>query len=96
MNFGANLRKLREAKKITLRKLAFQCDVSPTYMSKIERGEMKPPSADTIGRIATQLGVNGDLMALEAGKIPQWMKDLLLTDGASCAQAMREIKQLKE
>ena len=96
MGFGKNLRKLREAKDTTLRQFAMQCDVSVTYMSKIEREDFPPPSAQTIQRIADVLGIDGDLMALGAGKIPEWMKDILFTEGAACAEAMREIKAERE
>ena len=95
MGFGTNLRKLREAKDISLRQFAMRCDMSGTYLSKIEREEFKPPSANMILRIADELGVDGDLMAVEAGKIPKWMKDLMLIEGAACVAAMREINELR-
>ena len=91
MAFGANLRKLREATGITLNSFAARCDISGTYLSKIEREAFPPPSAKTIQRIADNLGIDGDIMALEAGRIPEWMRTLLITEGIACAEAMRHI-----
>ena len=93
MGFGTNLRKLREAKNVSLRRFAMNMDISSTYLSKIEREAFPAPSAKTIQKIAEQLGIDGDLMAVEAGKIPEWMKDLMLTEGAACVAAMRQIAE---
>ena len=43
-SFGATVRRLREEKKIGLRKFAQMVGMSPTYLSKVERDEFKPPS----------------------------------------------------
>ena len=94
MGFGTNLRKLREAKGITLRQFAKDCELSATYLSRIEKEQFPPPSANTIQRIADQLGVDGDLMTLYAGKIPDWIKDLLSKKGDACVAALREINGL--
>ena len=48
VNFGEKIRILREAKGISQRQLAMQLDITPTYMSKIERGEFQPPSEEVI------------------------------------------------
>jgi len=39
MSFGALVRREREAKEIGLREMAKKIGVSPTYLSKIERGD---------------------------------------------------------
>lgn len=93
MSFGEELRSLRELKGISLRALAGKCEISPTYLSKVETDKMKPPSASTIARIANELGVDGDLMAIDAGKIPDWMKELLLKEGVVCLDFMRKLKE---
>jgi transcriptional regulator with XRE-family HTH domain len=93
MSFGEELRSLRELKGVSLRGLARKCEMSPAYLSRIENGKQGSPSASTIARLAAELGLDGDLMAIEAGKIPEWMKDLLLKEGAACLAAMREIEK---
>lgn len=67
--FGERVRYLREARHITLRRFADMIDVSPTFVSKMERGEFKPPGEATIVAIAEVLGQNKDEMLAMAGKL---------------------------
>ena len=69
--FGSRIRELREAKlqedprRFTLRQFAVAVGISPTFLSKVERGEFDPPAADKIIKMAELLGVNADeLLAL--------------------------------
>jgi transcriptional regulator with XRE-family HTH domain len=55
--FGENLRKLRKAKKLSLRKLAALCDVDHSDINKFERGE-KNIRVLTIIELSIGLGVN--------------------------------------
>jgi hypothetical protein len=47
-SFGALVRREREAKEIGLREMAKRIGVSPTYLSKIERGDFGPPAEDRV------------------------------------------------
>src|SRR5687768_11701065 len=67
--FGARVRELREAKGIGLRKFAKLVGVTPTYLSKIERGEFAPPAEDKVVAIAKALDVNPDEMLALAGRV---------------------------
>ena len=54
--FGKKVRELREVKlktnpKFTLRQFAAAVGISPTFLSKVERGEFDPPAADKIMKI---------------------------------------------
>ena len=55
-SFGGTVRRLREARKIGLRKFAQRVGMSPTYLSKVERDEFNPPSEEKIKAIAKALG----------------------------------------
>jgi len=92
MEFGTKIRELREAKGISLRKFAIDCGVSATYQSKIERGDFKPPSAEVISRMAGVLGLNIDVTALEAGKIPEWIKEVLYSKPEESVEVLRGLK----
>ena len=60
--FENRIREIREQKKMTLKQIAEQVEISVPYLSDIERGNRRGSSA-TIGRIAEALGVNpGDLL----------------------------------
>ena len=59
MAFGSYLRTVRERARVadaafSLRKVAQRVGVEPAYLSKVERGDVAPPSEDTI-RLRPQL-----------------------------------------
>lgn len=56
-NFGLNVRRQREAQKLTQEALAEKASLHPTYVSGIERG-VRNPSLLIIARIATGLGIS--------------------------------------
>ena len=51
-NFGEFLQKKREAKQITLRKMAEMLKMSAPYLSDIEKGRRNPPEMDKMDQIA--------------------------------------------
>lgn len=51
-NFGEFLQKKREAKQITLRKMAEMLKMSTPYLSDIEKGRRNPPEMDKLDQIA--------------------------------------------
>lgn len=44
MEIGKTIRELREERKLTLEALAFEVNVTPSYISRIERGERRLPN----------------------------------------------------
>jgi len=56
VSLGLNVRKLREANKLTQEKLAERAELDPTYISGIERGK-RNPGIKNVARIAKALGV---------------------------------------
>jgi transcriptional regulator with XRE-family HTH domain len=69
-SFGALLRREREAKEIGLRDMARQIDVSPAYLSKVERGDFAPPAEGKVRAIAVILGQDADDLLLLSGRVP--------------------------
>ena len=59
-NFGEFLQKKREAAQITLRGMATKLDVSPSYLSDIEKGRRNPPEMDKLDLIANILHLSDD------------------------------------
>ena len=64
--FGAYLRKRREellkgSSDYSVRKVAARIEIQPSYVSKVERGEVAPPSEATIVRWAEALGEDPDV-----------------------------------
>jgi transcriptional regulator with XRE-family HTH domain len=67
--FGARIRALREGQQISLRKFADKVGISPTYLSKIERGDFPPPGEETVKRFAEALDQDPDELLALAGKV---------------------------
>jgi HTH-type transcriptional regulator, competence development regulator len=107
--FGDRIRELREKRKLTdpnfsLRKFAKAVDISPTFLSRIERGEFDPPKADKIIRMAELLGIDADQLLALANKVdpelteiiqekPQAVADFLRTTRGMSAGRLREITE---
>ncbi len=107
--FGDRIRELREERKRTdpnfsLRKFAAAVEISPTFLSRIERGEFDPPAADKIIRMAELLGIDVDQLLALANKVnpelteiiqekPQAVADFLRTTRGMSAERLREITE---
>lgn len=61
-SFGETLRELRTAQDLGLRETAMKVGISPAYLSRIERGKEKPPSADVIKSLARVLAADPDVL----------------------------------
>lgn len=60
---GRHIKDIRSAKGLTQAELAEKIDVSPPFVSKIERG-VKHPSLETLISIASSLGTTIDVLLL--------------------------------
>lgn len=67
--FGNKARKLREVLGISQRQCAFKIGITPTYLSKIERGEFQPPSEDIIKKMAEIFNYDSDELLSYADKV---------------------------
>jgi len=97
MTFGNYLRetrcKLCEAdKKYSLRQTAQRIGVEPAYLSKIERGEVAPPSEATICRLAQDLNVDADVLLAMAGKVSKDLQDIIRQRPQLFADLIRQLK----
>jgi len=64
-SFGKYIREVREElreerQEYSVRKVAGRLGVQPSYLSKVERGEVAPPSEATIVRLAAELEQDAD------------------------------------
>jgi len=70
--FGPYIKQKREqlgGKSNSLRKVAEDVNIEPSYLSKIERGLVAPPGEEAITRIAHRLNLDKDITLAVAGKI---------------------------
>jgi transcriptional regulator with XRE-family HTH domain len=82
MTFGRYLRRKREGlkrrdKSYSLRQVARRIGVEPAYLSKVERGEVAPPSEEKILRLAGELDEDPDLLLAMAGKVSSDLKRII-------------------
>jgi transcriptional regulator with XRE-family HTH domain len=81
--FGSYIRQLRESKSMTGTELARQLGRNPSYISKIERGEVPPPGEFIIQKLAEIFGQEPETLLLMANKLStESMSILQLKPGA--------------
>jgi transcriptional regulator with XRE-family HTH domain len=69
MTFGEHIRQWREERGVGLRRFAKAIGVSPTFVSKMERGEGPVPGEKTIRKMAVYFGKNPDELLAMADKV---------------------------
>lgn len=95
--FGKQVRGKREALNrekdgFSVRKLAARVGVQPSYLSKVERGEVAPPSEATIRRLADALGEDPDVLLALAGKVSADLREVIVKRPQVFAELLRELK----
>ncbi len=90
--FGERVRRKRMEKQITLRKFAEMIEVSPTYVSQIERDEFDPPPENRIKAMAEILGENMDELLALAKRVPSDLPAILQKHPKEVATFLRTAK----
>jgi transcriptional regulator with XRE-family HTH domain len=93
-SFGTLVRQEREAREIGLREMAQKIGVSPTYLSKIERGEFDPPAEDKVRKIAEIIDHDPDELLALAGRVASDLTDIILKRPREMADFLRAAKGL--
>ena len=97
MTFGKYIRTVREERLIkdrsfSVRQLAQRIGVEPSYLSKIERDHVAPPSEAAITRLAQELGEDPDLLLAMAGKVSSDLQHIILHRPQLFAELLRQLK----
>jgi len=79
-------------KGFSLRQVARRIGVEPAYLSKIERGDMPPPSEATTIRIAKELNEDPDVLLAMAGKVSSDLQEIIRKRPRLFADLIRELK----
>lgn len=95
--FGEYIRQVRETllvsdRSFSLRQVAQRVGIEPAYLSKVERGEVAPPSEMTICRIAEELGQDGDVLLAMAGKVSKDLLDIIRKRPQLFAELLKQLK----
>lgn len=100
-SFGEFLRKAREglqakSPEYSVRRVAGRVGIEPSYLSKVERDEVPPPSEDTIRRLAKELDADVDVVLALAGKVSSDLQEVIRKRPVLFAQIIRELKDLPQ
>ena len=96
-SFGRHVRKTRlrlqaENPRYSLRQVALRSGIKPTYLSRLERGELDPPSEVTTKRLAEELGEDPDVMLALAGKVSSDLQEIIRKRPQLFAALIRQLK----
>jgi len=94
--FGKIIRSLRAQKNISLRKFACAVSMSPTYLSKVERGEFPPPAESKVVAIAKALDKDPDEMLGLAGRVASDLLEIIRKRPQEMASFLRNINALPD
>jgi len=95
--FGDHVRGQREElrrkdKRFSLRQVAQRVGIEPAYLSKIERGDMSPPSEETTVRLAKELGEDPDVLLAMGGKVSSDLQEIIRRRPRLFADLIRQLK----
>lgn len=97
MNFGSYIRERREVlksedRRYSVRQVAQRIEVEPAYLSKIERGEVAPPSEAKIKALADELAEDPDFLLAMAGKVSSDLQEIIRKRPKLFADLIRQLK----
>jgi len=101
MIFGEYLRKAREQRRgddrrFSVRQVAQRIGIEPAYLSKIERGDVAPPSEQTIRKLAVDLGEDADVLLAMAGKVSSDLQAIIRERPQLFADLIRQMKEMPD
>ena len=82
MTFGEHIRQWREEQGVGLRRFAKAVGVSPTFVSKMERGLGPLPGEETIRKMAHILGDDPDALLAMADKVAADVQAIIIKEPA--------------
>ncbi len=99
--FGKYVRKHRETLResnaqYSVRGVARKIGVQPSYLSKVERGDVGPPSEATIQRLAKELDADSDVLLALAGKVSNDLQEVIRKRPKLFSQLIRELKKVPD
>jgi HTH-type transcriptional regulator, competence development regulator len=103
MTFGEHVRERRLALErergrsdFSLRQVASRIQVQPSYLSRIERDDVKPPSEEKVKELAAVLEEDPDLLLAMAGKLSTDLKEIINKRADVFADLIRQLKTVPD
>lgn len=99
--FGDFVRKCREAlreqdDRFSVRQVAQRIGVEPSFLSKVERDEVPPPSEAKIVALARELGQDPDVLLALAGKVSSDLQDAIRRRPEVFSSLIRELRRMPD
>jgi len=99
--FGPYIRDRRETlrrddPRFSVRQVADRIGVEPSFLSKVERDEVPPPSEEKIVALARDLGEDADVLLAMAGKVSSDLQRVIRKRPELFAALIREMKNLPD
>ena len=99
--FGSYVRNRRlslndKQPQFSLRRVAMTIGVTPSFLSKVERGDLPPPSEETVKKLAGVLMENQDVLLALAGKVSSDLREAIMKRPQLFAELIRQIKDAPE
>ena len=99
--FGRFIRECRESLKredpgYSVRRVAQRMGIQPSYLSKVERDEVSPPSEETTRKLAHELNVDSDMLLAMAGKVSTDLQDVIRKRPELFAELIRGLKEVPD
>ena len=94
---GETIRERRESLRgayhdaYSLRRVAQRIGIQPSYLSKVERGEVAPPGEETTRKLAAELNLNPDELLALGGKVSSDIPRARAREGRSWGNKTREV-----
>jgi HTH-type transcriptional regulator, competence development regulator len=100
-SFGDYLRQARERlgesdRTYSLRQVAARCEITPAYLSRVERGDVAPPGEETLVKLADDLGEDRDVLLALAGKISGDLREAIMKRPQLFAELIRQIRNMPD
>lgn len=100
-SLGTFLRERRESlrahdRRYSVRQVAERVGIQPSYLSKVERGDVSPPSEETLVRLARELDVDADLLLAMAGKVSSDLLEVIRRRPLLFGELIRQLKDLPD
>ena len=97
-HFGVAVRETRERlrqrdRRYSLRQVAQRVGVEPAYLSKIERGDVAPPSEAMTKRLARELGEDPDVLLALGGKVSSDLQEIIRRRPKLFAELLRQLRE---
>jgi transcriptional regulator with XRE-family HTH domain len=101
LSFGSFIRRVREGlregdRAYSVRQVAQRIGVEPSFLSKVERDEVAPPSETKILNLAEDLDLDPDVLLAMGGKVSSDLQEVIRKRPELFAGLIRELKNLPD